>query len=601
MLNNLLNNFKYQEMQDPIVGPVSYTYGGDWMGGYNTFQTKLNTSGFDISAPTTSATLSSNPMFVNQNRLQLSGPNTDAVSKLQGTNTTIKPITTPGKKPNIFQKAGAFMSQNAGMIGGGADTLNAASDAIFGQKKGLDGPKAELTTGIDSATGAVSDMLMKNPSTAVFGAGLKAANFLGNTINKLGGGTDGFTGIDAALNSGIGSFLTLGLNGFTGKNADTITKNDEAFAQVGSANGGALAAVDEMLKYSGAKFGGASSGARKDANFGIAQARMWQQGVERQADEATTRKDLTASMSGISSNRRAFDMNGGWDYGAVHRGKHGLKLEGLEEAKKKVGKYKKGKQFDPFQAYLFTLPKAQKDSANFRVRDYWEFNGKPKDFDEAVSKGMFTLEPDGWHANSVAENPLTGEIEFMKSSSHPNHHMEVDWYNSDDAAEFRSQYELQKTEPYWKYVKREEPQKFKEGGSINTTTEIFLVEETPEFKDGGTIESPITYIELVSEIEEFKEGGSINVIPDGSLHAHKHHMDIEGITPKGIPVVSEKEGGEIEQQAEIEKEEIIFRLEVTKKLEELAKDGSDEAAIEAGKLLVDEILYNTIDKTNNLL
>ena len=42
-------------------------------------------------------------------------------------------------------------------------------------------------------------------------------------------------------------------------------------------------------------------------------------------------------------------------------------------------------------------------------------------------------------------------------------------------------------------------------------------------------------------------------------------------------------------------------LEVTKKLEELAKDGSDEAAIEAGKLLVQEILYNTIDNTNTLL
>lgn len=42
-------------------------------------------------------------------------------------------------------------------------------------------------------------------------------------------------------------------------------------------------------------------------------------------------------------------------------------------------------------------------------------------------------------------------------------------------------------------------------------------------------------------------------------------------------------------------------LEVTKKLEELAKEGTDEAAIEAGKLLVDEILNNTIDNTNNIL
>lgn len=75
----------------------------------------------------------------------------------------------------------------------------------------------------------------------------------------------------------------------------------------------------------------------------------------------------------------------------------------------------------------------------------------------------------------------------------------------------------------------------------------------------------------------------------------------DNLTKKGIPVVSEKEGGDLEQQAEIEREEIIFRLEVTKKLEELSKDGSDEAAIEAGKLLTEEILNNTIDNTNNLL
>ena len=78
-------------------------------------------------------------------------------------------------------------------------------------------------------------------------------------------------------------------------------------------------------------------------------------------------------------------------------------------------------------------------------------------------------------------------------------------------------------------------------------------------------------------------------------------MDVEGITKKGIPVVSESPDGKLEQQAEIEREEIIFRLEVTKKIEELAKDGSDEAAIEAGKLLVKEILYNTVDNTNSLI
>lgn len=100
------------------------------------------------------------------------------------------------------------------------------------------------------------------------------------------------------------------------------------------------------------------------------------------------------------------------------------------------------------------------------------------------------------------------------------------------------------------------------------------------------------------KIPEFKEGGKMNVIPEGSLHARLHHMEnAEGLTKKGIPVVSEKEGGELEQQAEIELNEIIFTLEVTQEIEKLMKDGSDNAAIECGKLLVKEIFENTDDRT----
>lgn len=110
---------------------------------------------------------------------------------------------------------------------------------------------------------------------------------------------------------------------------------------------------------------------------------------------------------------------------------------------------------------------------------------------------------------------------------------------------------------------------------------------------------------LEEQPPKFAEGGTVNVIPDGALHAHKHHLEdispeYEQVTSKGIPVVTEEEGGKLKQHAEIERNEIIFRLEVTKKLEELMKDGSDEAAIEAGKLLVHEILENTVDNTGLL-
>lgn len=113
-----------------------------------------------------------------------------------------------------------------------------------------------------------------------------------------------------------------------------------------------------------------------------------------------------------------------------------------------------------------------------------------------------------------------------------------------------------------------------------------------------------------NSIQEFKNGGVIgidsSIIPEGKLHAHKHNLkdanpDLEDVTKKGIPIVTLDEGGELQQVAEIEKEEIIFRKEVTTKLEELYKDGSDEAMIEAGKLIAEELMTNTDDKTEEFI
>lgn len=160
-------------------------------------------------------------------------------------------------------------------------------------------------------------------------------------------------------------------------------------------------------------------------------------------------------------------------------------------------------------------------------------------------------------------------------------------------------------------VNTKQVEEFKNGGQIEWVPEIIL--DVESFKEGGQIEwkPEIVWepeIILEPEIQEFKEGGKTeeletpeieetnqkNIIPEGALHKNKHHMEhTEGLTQKGIPVV-DNEG---EQQAEIELDEIIFTLEVTKKLEELYKDGSDKAAIEAGKLLVKEILFNTDDRT----
>lgn len=159
---------------------------------------------------------------------------------------------------------------------------------------------------------------------------------------------------------------------------------------------------------------------------------------------------------------------------------------------------------------------------------------------------------------------------------------------------------LSKNGDDWMYTLRaKQGAKIKEVKRLSSLYNKRLISKEP-LKEGTTV--------------EFKNGGSINVIPEGALHARKNNLteinpELEGITKKGIPVISKEEGGEMIQHAEIERSEIIFSLEVTKKLESLReqynksedKSEKDNLAIEAGKLLAQQIMENTIDNTGELL
>lgn len=379
----------------------------------------------------------------------------------------------------------SFMQSKGNLIGQIADMANSASDAIFGQKRGMNGPNAGLTSAIDNTYNQASDFAMKlNPAV---GGIMKVAGFVGNTLNKAGGGTDGMTTQDAVLNSAPLTLATLGLNGFLGDTTESFTKNEEAFAQVGASYGGTGDIVADAMEKANKKYGLLSGGARTEANRLIRKAKMQQNVMADIGADAQDAFAIQGSMAAINGNRRAFQLQGGYDQSAIRVGRYGMILRTLEDA-----------------------------------RD--------------ISK------------KQISENILP---------------------------------------------------EFKEGGSLSISDlieEIDIDNISSEFRD-----DIIKEIDLDNILPEFKEGGKFNIIPEGALHARKHNMDVEGITKKGIPVVSQSEGGEIQQQAEIERQELILRLEVTKKIEELAKDGSDEAAIEAGKLLVKEILYNTIDNTNSLI
>lgn len=96
----------------------------------------------------------------------------------------------------------------------------------------------------------------------------------------------------------------------------------------------------------------------------------------------------------------------------------------------------------------------------------------------------------------------------------------------------------------------------------------------------------------------FQAGGTANIIPKGNLH--KENNDIAG-PDKGIPVVDA--GGQ--KLYEIEKEEIILNLELTKTLEELvdthSKTKDDQILVDLGKILTAELLSNTQDNTEKFV
>ena len=622
---------------------------------FNTLSRKIN---FDLAIKNSNNPLAANSYFnqsiIPNQEIQQTFTPAQELGELDLNESKINPVSEASRalRESRMSKAGSYMSMTSDMLG-----------SFLPEKDEYSGLKGHLTSTLDSAYDNVANSVSQmGPYGALIGGIMKGGSLLGKGLNAIGGGTDAQTTLDSVLGSSFLNLTPLGLiNGFFGKKSNNFEKDVAAFNTTGSAYLGTEQEVDDALSKSNKKYGLFSSNARRKANSQIRQAAGRQDIISNIADQVQDYYNLMASMDVINNNRYDFELRGGYNQNDVRIGKSGLKFDTIDRAKSILSKFKDQQvnhlqEGGEFEYYLSTLPENQRDSTNYRVKDYWIFNGKPKDFKEARAKNMFTLEDDGWHARSIAENPETEEIEFMKSATHPTVYMETDWfekglvYNRDkngnittiqlkpgvkgyeDWLDFTNNYELIKSEPYYKYVKKKNTSSYKEGGKFTEETTIELtVEETTieliepiqEFKEGGTIESkeePVeeTTIELVEETEEepeeestdeipeFKEGGSVNVIPEGALHARKHHMEMDGITKKGIPVVDNNGT----QQAEIERSEIIIRLEVTQEIERLykiyysddsSKDDKDKVALEAGELLVKEILYNTVDNTNELL
>lgn len=450
------------------------------------------------------------------------------------------------KEIETAAKAGVEGLGNAkgGNIAAIAGAVSDLASSFLPEKTEYSGPKGDITKTMDSVYDGISDAAMSfGPIGMMVGGIMKGGKLLGGVMNNVGGGTDGMTTKDAILGSSFLNLTPIGLiNGFGGQKAETITKDETAFETVGASYTGTNQSINSALQKSGKKYGLFSSKERKEANEEILEARRQQNIITDIADTASDRFAIRNSMSAINGNRRALALQGGYNQAAIQFGRKGMVIAKRVASRQKM--QERRKLADPFQTYLNSVPEDQRSI----TKEQWKSSGSPKNFGEAIANGIFSYGDSGWQL----------------------------------------------------------VEEFKDGGVISNTSillEVDIDSIPEEFKDGGVLgSSVIKEVDLDGLVEEFKEGGSFNVIPDGALHARLHHMEnSENLTKKGIPVVSEKDGGELEQQAEIEKEEIILRLSLTRRLEELAKEDTDEAAIEAGKILVEEILNNTVDNTNALL
>lgn len=510
-------------------------------------------------------------------------------------------------------------------IGKSADLLRGIA---FGEQKTND---SNITQGIDQVYNNISDSIMMfSPIGTIIGGAMKVGAFVGDGLQAIGGGTDQMTVKDQILDSPLFSWNIGAINGFGGEKTQEINLDDETISQIGSSYGGTVNQLNSAKQLSGKKYGLFSERNRKKADNQIAQAKYMQNVMTDIADEQQDRLAIKDSMTQLEGMRYGFNLNGGINQRYLRAAKSGMKIQDkIDLIKSRKDLYKqfidtKQKEvhtsvkkyipdedsklfkeggilgdpeyiFDDYPlAYKSFITDVRKHAPNLGILNpegynmlrYWELNGKPLTWNSAQlrKEPMFVYQDDGqYHANSIAWNE-NGEGEWMKSPDHSTYWKEEAYYDGYKVDKNGNKIPLEGKE-------KEEWENFRNKYYLEVRGN--QTKYKPKKEDGGKLEEKSK--ETNSDFEQK------NVIPEGALHKNKHHMeDCKGLTKKGIPVIN----NEGEQQAEIEKEEIIFTLEVTNKLEEAHskyKEGSqkekDQLAIEIGKLLVEQILYNTEDRT----
>lgn len=433
------------------------------------------------------------------------------------------------------------------MIGGAANSAlkNVAVGAIAGAAKaaGKSLTTAAIGSGLKAgAKGALSSMGSASSIAGLSNAGIQAA--FGNqrkagwenAVNTVGGIASMIPGVGWGLGAGLAAFKLIG--GLTGKKTIAATGKDwqsrQAQSSVAGGYSGAMEDIADAESREGS-YSGWNSGARRRANRLIAKTNNWKDTMWDWAQRNDLNDIRSNQMNSINNNQYQTDISGGYD---------------LSNSGRMLVAKKGAKLFDSYKS----------------IKEYTKRIKSAKQGSKLVKE------------ESKVEEPIIDK--------------ELERYYDDPLFSTKSKYN----------------DDFHQGGSWSedgktfTPSEFSLFNFTQEqIAEALSKEFPEASLNITDEVRAFKEGGKVNsrdmnVIPEGALHARLNHMDNKDFTKKGIPVVA-KDGDKLEQTAEIERNEIIFNLSVTNKLEELMKDGSAKAALEAGKLLAEEILHNTIDNT----
>lgn len=497
------------------------------------------------------------------------------------TNGVTAPISTSSSSKQLFQKLGGW--NTAGQVTDFANSL------LFGGQREYDSPVANgLSQTYDFISNNVPPQL---------GLVMKGAKFVGNGLSALGLKSDNniFNGIPIVENmTSIGA-----------KKSHNLVINKDAIEKGGGSYAGTITNANKIQSKAGKSFSVFNSGSRRHTNRTVDALNGQFADMGHIMDEATDMASIATNMSDLNHLQYSFNQNGGYDQRYMRAAKFGTKIQRIK--KLNLQTYKTGGQINgsvnletqeiEWQPTIIEEVEQFEEGGTLWSPVILQSGGKTVD-GEKTKKDRTT---EGLIEYAKQQNPR-----FIQRLSEPPKGID---FIDDEGNKSRGSHYLESAGEYVIPRIQEvngELKFFNHQDAVNRAIEtgnflkmspneaILFAKEYKqgwpkffeEFKQGGKTK------EEKSEVEETAQK---NIIPEGALHARKHHMEnSDGLTQKGIPVI-DNEG---DQQAEIEKNEIIFTLEVTKKLEELYEKGTDEAATEAGKLLVEQILFNTDDRTN---